>query len=217
MSAAVTRSLVCLALVFALLRAAEAQDSTRREALVAARYALTGRNVDDLKVGGHGFNVYAAKITESQGVTTISGRIAHRLRLRADDQVSYVIKKRGSQVLDAEIRITRGGMTRYTLLAMDVVTLNQLDTLDQPEFADSLFFQKPDGSWESAAGLMVATIAKKARAAGGNPGKYRPDPRPSAAPKLGTTRPLPTLPAAVLVGAGKAKVEVQKDVVLERK
>jgi hypothetical protein len=210
MSAALTRSLVCLALVFALLSSAEAADPSR-EALVAARYALTGRNVDDIKVAGHGFNVYAATKTDSQKVTTITGRIAHRLRLRQDDQVTYVIKKQGDRVLDAEIRIMRGGFTGYTLMVMNVVTLNQLDTLDQPEdFHESPLFQKFDGSWEKSAGLIVAMIAKKARAVGGDPNAYRPDPRPSAAPKTGNFGSLPTVSAAVLAGGvGKAKEEVK--------
>jgi len=201
MSAIFTRSLVCLALVVSAFSAAQAQiPNPGREALIGARYALTGRHLNDIEVFGHGFNVYPAKITESRGVTTISGRIAHRLRLRADDQVRYVIKKQGDRVLDVEIQIIHGGVMKLVGKVMGLLRAN----LNGVVTGDSILGKvasKLDGSWEDSAQFIVAAIAVKARAAGGSTAPYdpknnRPDPRTSTGPKT-------TAPAAKLVANKK--------------
>jgi hypothetical protein len=192
---AVTRSLLCLALVFVAVTAAQAQvPNPGREALVAARYAVTGRNLDDIKVFGHGFNVYAARITESRGVATISGRIAHRLRLRPDDEVRYVIKKQGDKVLDVQIQIIHGGVMKLVGKVMGLMTGN---LAGMPITGDSMLGQiasKLDGSWEDSAEFIVAAIAVKARAGGSAP--YDPN---NNRPNVGKPSPPPAVSGGVVV------------------
>jgi hypothetical protein len=201
MSAAFIRLLCCLALIISTLSAARAADpKPGRDALAAARYALAGKNKDDVKVMDHGFNIYAATIKQVGDVTTITGRIAHRLRLRKDDQVYYTIKKVGDKAPRITIEIDRGGLSSYVGKAVGFLSRNPVSGEELGEWlGKATAYLGHD--WEDAAELIVVAIALKANARPYVPGNNRPD---APAP----TPPAPKLPRAEVLDAHKAQLNL---------
>jgi hypothetical protein len=135
--------------------ASSAQAETPQEK--AARHALNGPEIKKLKVLEHEFNVKKAKVTSSGVETKVEGQLSHHLSLRPDDQLYYTIKKSGGKVTSVDIRIDRGGLAPYIGKATSYL-LSSAAGGDATAIAQRLgrFF---DGKWESAADVIVATIA----------------------------------------------------------
>lgn len=162
------RSIVCggMLAVMAMLAmsvSARAESPAERQAALrtASRAAIYGPEVKKLKVAGHEFNVKKAKIVHDHMGTRITGQISHHLSLRPDDQLYYTIQKIDGTVRSVEIKIDRGGLTPYvTKFAVKYLGLKFAET-DIRNFLSNIG-QKIDGKWESAAELIVTSVALRA-------------------------------------------------------
>ena len=127
----------------------------------AVNAAANGPEIKKLNVGGHEFNVKKAAVTGTSRDTTIAGQISHHLTARPDDQVYYTIKKSSGRVQSVEIKIARGGLTRYVSYASRLANsyVNTAIPAAQIESFLRELGRSVEGSWESSADLIVAAIA----------------------------------------------------------
>jgi len=150
---------------------AELQAKLRK----ATRAAIYGPETK-IKINGHEFTVKQASMRTTANIATYHGTISHQLSLRPDDQMYYTIQKSEGKVVSVRISISRGGLA--PIVGAIAANLGPKYASDGVESFLSSLGAQMDGSWESAARLIVTSISLKApdsRAAirdGGKP--YQP-------------------------------------------
>ena len=71
------------------------------------------KELKDVKIKGHGFNIHPAKQTSENGILTISGKIMHRLWASDDDKVEYTVKKDATgRVHELKAEVTHRSVVR---------------------------------------------------------------------------------------------------------
>jgi hypothetical protein len=129
----------------------------------AADAALKGPDTH-VKVNGHDFIVKQAKVSTFSGTLIITGQISHQLTARPDDQVYYIINKRGDTPKLVKFDIKRGGIASIVAYPSKLVNDAFGTSLATPiERTLRDLGAKIDGSWESSADLIVACIGLRAR------------------------------------------------------
>ncbi len=163
---------------------------------VAAQHALNGPEIKKLKVAGHEFNVKKATVTADARQTVLKGQVSHHLSFRPDDQIYYTIVKSGGKVISIDINIDRGGLAPYASRLAAFVIGKDLADGDFKALLQNLG-QRVDGRWESAADLIIATIALKAPDSSVTRTLPTPRPRPSGGVlrdhRIGQTTGTPTV------------------------
>lgn len=110
---------------------------------------------------GTQFNVKKATVTANARQTVIKGQLSHHLSFRPDDQVYYTIVKSNGKVISLDIKIDRGGLAPYASKFASFFIGKELADGDLQALLQNLG-RRVDGNWESAADLIIATIALKA-------------------------------------------------------
>lgn len=120
--------------------------------------ALGGREVKELKIDKHEFNIKPVKISREGDKIKVSGQnghqISHHLSFRDDDQVFYSFDKVGDSIENLEINIEEG----VKLGEIIRVVLDIIQILKDAEKSDSA---KSDSARSTRTSLFGAT-AKKA-------------------------------------------------------
>jgi hypothetical protein len=157
--------------LFLLVAPARGENIPEHEALLAARLDSAMRAVcyavraDNLSVKGHAFEVGAARFARAGDLTIIEGELAYRAASQPSRAVSYKIRKRGAVLVSAEMHVQPGQHSRTsTALARHLVGVVVRD--DQLESVARRIARQADGQWESAAELIVTSIALRADAFG---------------------------------------------------
>jgi hypothetical protein len=153
----VTGGLMAVLALAAMAAPVQAQTPAERQAALrkAARAAIYGPAVK-LKVSGHEYTVKEARMNSNRGIMTIQGQISHHLSLRPDDQLFYTIEKADGKVLSVRISISRGGLAPVVAYLAGPISGGTIESVL------SLSGQALDDYWESAARLMVTSIALRA-------------------------------------------------------
>jgi hypothetical protein len=128
----------------------------------AVKAALNGPEKKGISLFGHGFNVKKVEsISWVGGLTIITGQISHRLKRRLDDQFYYTIVKQDGGIKDIMKKIDRGGWTSIVapILSTGAALFGVPITRDQIESIGRELGTLFDGSWESAAQILVMNIA----------------------------------------------------------
>ncbi|MGD9720488.1 MAG: hypothetical protein AB7O59_21990 [Pirellulales bacterium] len=128
----------------------------------ALRAALYGIKTGEVVVNGHVFRVASAHFACAGALTVIEGELACRRANGSHVPLHYAIRKRGATILSLEIRVAgqpasawrRAGLTRY------VVGTSLAD--EHIETVSARLGRMLDGNWQSAAELIVASVALRA-------------------------------------------------------
>jgi hypothetical protein len=142
----------------------EAADREARTSVAldrALRAACYGVAADNLTVNGYEFEVASARFARAGTLTIIAGELRHRGSTGSPAVVSYTIRKRGAVLISAEMTIEHERRSRHaTIPARHLTGLTVRD--EQLAAVQRRFVHLADGHWESAAKLIVTSIALRA-------------------------------------------------------
>jgi hypothetical protein len=128
----------------------------------AIQAALYGPEKKGVSIFSHGFNVKPAEFGRHGSKLTVTGQISHRLKSRPDDQLYYTIFLEQAVLKNIQSKIDRGGWTPIAAPIISGLAAyfgGVAVTPDQVASVGRALGRLYDGSWESAADLIVATIA----------------------------------------------------------
>lgn len=164
-------ALVCtLIALFPVAGRAHAEDHAEDEARLAARLdvalraACYGLEVEGVDVHGHVFDVASARFVRAGSLTVIEGELRYRSPSQSNHRVNYTIRKRGAALLSAELYVAKSPSAKSVSLARHLVGVVVPD--DRLESVARRIARLADGGWQSAAELIVTSIALRADAFG---------------------------------------------------
>ena len=125
---------------------------------VATNVVIYGSAKREFELAGHKLTVQKALITSTLLGTTITGQITHERSFLPDEQMIYTIKKYQGKVVSVQFKILGAGFSTYT----SKYSRSYIGRRFSPQEADQLMYRlcaNLDSKWESAAELIVASVA----------------------------------------------------------
>ncbi|MAG56527.1 MAG: hypothetical protein CMJ83_09575 [Planctomycetes bacterium] len=142
---------------------APAQGPSAKARERAMKALFGGPKVKKLRLRGHQFNIYPAKIQKRGSQVVMSGRMSHHLRWRPDDQITYRIVKRNGVVTSMKVKINRGGFAKLAGRYWKYLKLLNPKTALVKKGTVVSTMRKlgrlVDGNWGSASSYILATAA----------------------------------------------------------
>lgn len=125
-------------------------------------FSMMGTFYDGIEINGDKFDCHPVQVQGNTRALTISGRVSHALRLRADDEVNFVIKLKNDIIDDISMKVESGGILatgQRGLAAAAQIKRSSGTAMSVGRIAGSMNTDFSD--WKAIAELIVLSIASE--------------------------------------------------------